>query len=95
MEFWFCSIKVITVIGLILVGIIITAGGGPNHETIGFRFWNETGGFVQDSGIRKILQKWLCISRNVDIKAAGAKGRFLGFFSGIYPHQLARLSLCS
>ncbi|PVH83618.1 putative arginine permease [Cadophora sp. DSE1049] len=51
MEFWFCSIKVITVIGLILVGIIITAGGGPNHETIGFRFWNETGGFVQYAGI--------------------------------------------
>ncbi|KUJ17606.1 uncharacterized protein LY89DRAFT_707099 [Mollisia scopiformis] len=56
-------VVVITIIGLILTGIIITAGGGPNHETIGFRFWNETGGFVQYSGI------------------AGAKGRFLGFFS--------------
>lgn len=55
-----------------MVGIIITAGGGPNHETIGFRFWNETGGFVQYSGIE------------------GAKGRFLGFFSGeCYPHQSA------
>ena len=63
-EFWFCSIKVITIIGLIITGIIITAGGGPNHQSIGFRFWNETGGFVQYEGI------------------AGAKGRFLGFFSG-------------
>lgn len=47
MEFWFASIKVITVIGLILVGIIISAGGGPNHQAIGFKYWNETGGFVQ------------------------------------------------
>ncbi|KAF2768350.1 hypothetical protein EJ03DRAFT_375396 [Teratosphaeria nubilosa] len=62
-EFWFCSIKVITVIGLIITGVIITAGGGPEGRTIGFRYWNETGGFVQYSGI------------------AGAKGRFLGFFS--------------
>ncbi|CAD6585763.1 MAG: hypothetical protein TREMPRED_004232 [Tremellales sp. Tagirdzhanova-0007] len=51
MEFWFCSIKVLTIIGLIIVGVVISAGGGPNHETIGFRFWNETGGFVQYAGI--------------------------------------------
>ncbi|KAH6676312.1 putative arginine permease [Halenospora varia] len=51
MEFWFCSIKVLTIVGLIIVGIVITAGGGPNHENIGFRFWHETGGFVQYSGI--------------------------------------------
>ena len=51
MEFWFCSIKVITIIGLIIAGVVITSGGGPNHETIGFRYWNETGGFVQYAGI--------------------------------------------
>ncbi|KAI7291247.1 hypothetical protein KC343_g319 [Hortaea werneckii] len=44
-------IKVITVIGLIITGVIITAGGGPNGEAIGFRFWNQTGGFVQYAGI--------------------------------------------
>ncbi|KAJ5389410.1 Amino acid/polyamine transporter I [Penicillium cataractarum] len=47
MEFWFCSIKVLTIIGLIISGIIISAGGGPNHKAIGFKFWNETGGFQQ------------------------------------------------
>ncbi|KAL2824979.1 putative arginine permease [Aspergillus pseudoustus] len=51
MEFWFASIKVITIIGLIIVGIIISAGGGPNHEAIGFKYWDETGGFMQYSGI--------------------------------------------
>lgn len=51
MEFWFASIKVITVIGLIILGIIISAGGGPNHQAIGFKYWRETGGFVQYMGI--------------------------------------------
>ncbi|WWD19783.1 hypothetical protein CI109_104247 [Kwoniella shandongensis] len=58
-EFWFASIKVITIIGLIIAGIIITAGGGPNHETIGFRFWNETGGFVQYQGIEGAKGRFL------------------------------------
>lgn len=40
-EFWFCSIKVITVIGLIITGIVITSGGAPNGEAIGFRYWNK------------------------------------------------------
>jgi amino acid transporter len=50
-EFWACSIKVITIVGLIIAGIVITSGGGPNHQSIGFRFWKETGGFVQYEGI--------------------------------------------
>lgn len=46
-EFWFCSIKVLTIIGLIITGVIITAGGGPSGKAIGFKYWTETGGFVQ------------------------------------------------
>lgn len=26
---------------------MITCGGGPNHESIGFRYWNNPGPFVQ------------------------------------------------
>lgn len=59
MEFWFCSIKVLTIIGLIITGIVITSGGGPNGETIGFRFWNETGGFVQYAGIEGAKGRFL------------------------------------
>lgn len=58
-EFWAASIKVITIIGLIIVSIIITAGGGPNHEPIGFRYWNETGGFVQYKGIEGAWGRFL------------------------------------
>lgn len=51
MEFWFCSLKVITIVGLIILGIILSAGGGPSHEVIGFKYWAETGGFMQLEGI--------------------------------------------
>jgi amino acid transporter len=29
------SIKVITIVGLIVLGIILDLGGGPNHDRIG------------------------------------------------------------
>lgn len=51
MEFWFASIKVITIISLIILGVVISAGGGPDHEATGFKYWRETGGFVQYMGI--------------------------------------------
>jgi len=51
MEFWFASIKVLTIVGLIIVGIVIDAGGGPDHKSIGFQFWRNPGPFVQYLGI--------------------------------------------
>ncbi|KAF7793034.1 hypothetical protein EIP86_004139 [Pleurotus ostreatoroseus] len=41
LEFWFSSIKVITLIGLILMGIIIDLGGNPKHDRLGFRYWDH------------------------------------------------------
>lgn len=58
-EFWFCSIKILTIIGLIIVGVIITSGGGPDGEAIGFRYWNQTGGFVQYQGIEGAKGRFL------------------------------------
>ncbi|KAF8313220.1 hypothetical protein DL93DRAFT_2059214 [Clavulina sp. PMI_390] len=46
-EFWFASIKVITITGLIILGIVIDLGGGPSHDRIGFRYWKNPGPFVQ------------------------------------------------
>ncbi|KAM0425533.1 hypothetical protein ACHAPT_009323 [Fusarium lateritium] len=42
-EFWFASIKLITIIGLILTGLVIMLGGAPNNDRIGFRYWNSPG----------------------------------------------------
>jgi len=44
-EFWFSMIKVITIVGLILLGLILMCGGGPNHDPIGFRYWRNPGPF--------------------------------------------------
>ncbi|EGN92085.1 hypothetical protein SERLA73DRAFT_117803 [Serpula lacrymans var. lacrymans S7.3] len=50
-EFIFASIKVITITGLIILGIVIDLGGGPDHDRIGFRYWKNPGPFVQYNGI--------------------------------------------
>ncbi|GME44322.1 Proline permease [Neofusicoccum parvum] len=39
-EFWFASIKVIMIIGLLLLSLILFLGGGPTHDRLGFRYWN-------------------------------------------------------
>ncbi|THH12746.1 hypothetical protein EW146_g7405 [Bondarzewia mesenterica] len=39
LEFWFSGIKVVTLIGLILMGLIIDLGGNPRHDRLGFRYW--------------------------------------------------------
>jgi amino acid transporter len=36
---------------LIILGIIITAGGVPGTDPIGFRFWHNPGPFQQENGI--------------------------------------------
>ncbi|KAI1630166.1 putative amino acid permease [Exophiala viscosa] len=45
------AVKVLCFIGLIFVSIIITAGGGPNHKSIGFRYWKNPGAWTNYNGI--------------------------------------------
>ncbi|KAI4132314.1 MAG: hypothetical protein LQ338_000775 [Usnochroma carphineum] len=45
-EFWFASIKIIGIIGLIILGIVLFFGGGPNHDRLGFRYWQRPGAFI-------------------------------------------------
>ncbi|KAH8144300.1 uncharacterized protein LAJ45_11725 [Morchella importuna] len=42
-EFVFASIKIITIIGLLFLAVILFFGGGPTHDRIGFRYWNDPG----------------------------------------------------
>ncbi|ORX57590.1 amino acid transporter [Hesseltinella vesiculosa] len=64
-EFWFASIKILLVIGLIILGVIIDAGGVPTDKgnVIGVKYWIDPGPWAQYMDI------------------PGATGRFLGFFS--------------
>ncbi len=42
-EFWFASLKIITLIGLLILALILDLGGGPNHDRLGFRYWKTPG----------------------------------------------------
>ncbi|SCU90787.1 LAFA_0F00254g1_1 [Lachancea sp. 'fantastica'] len=44
-EMVFSLIKVVTVIGFIILGIILVCGGGPTGGYIGGRYWHEPGAF--------------------------------------------------
>ncbi|KAF7355053.1 Amino acid permease [Mycena sanguinolenta] len=37
--------------GLIILGIVLDLGGGPDHDRLGFRYWKHPGPFVQYNGI--------------------------------------------
>ncbi|KAJ6510147.1 amino acid permease, partial [Mycena vitilis] len=58
-EFIFASIKVITITGLIILGIVLDLGGGPDHDRLGFRYWKNPGPFVQYNGISGSKGKFL------------------------------------
>ncbi|KAF5104216.1 hypothetical protein DV451_000824 [Geotrichum candidum] len=64
-EFWLSSIKVITVIGLILLTLIIALGGGPDHDRRGFRYWKNPGAFKEYAKNEHIIH--------------GAEGRFVSW----------------
>ncbi|EJS42855.1 gap1p [Saccharomyces arboricola H-6] len=57
-EFIFSFIKVITVIGFIILGIILNCGGGPEGGYIGAKYWYEPGAFAGDTSGAKF--KGLC-----------------------------------
>ncbi|WWC62179.1 uncharacterized protein I303_104773 [Kwoniella dejecticola CBS 10117] len=58
-EFYMATIKVITIVGLVILGIIIDAGGGPNKKPIGFQYWRNPGPFIEYQGIKGSTGKFL------------------------------------
>ncbi|KAI0784619.1 amino acid permease [Abortiporus biennis] len=58
-EFVFASIKVITIVGLLILGIVLDLGGGPTHDRIGFRYWKHPGPFAQFNGIEGAKGRFL------------------------------------
>ncbi|DAA72792.1 TPA_exp: putative Proline permease [Trichophyton benhamiae CBS 112371] len=49
-EFIFASIKIITIVGLLLLALIIDLGGSPTGDRIGFRYWKNPGAMNQYFG---------------------------------------------
>jgi len=49
--------------GLIILGIILDLGGGPDHDRLGFRYWKNPGPFVQFDGIKGAKGRFLGFSK--------------------------------
>ncbi|QBM88080.1 proline transporter, YAT family [Metschnikowia aff. pulcherrima] len=44
-EFYFAGIKLIAITGLIILGVVLFFGGGPDHDRLGFRYWKNGNAF--------------------------------------------------
>lgn len=40
-EFWFASLKVISIMGLLVMAVCLILGGGPKGDRLGFRYWTD------------------------------------------------------
>ena len=61
LEFILGSIKLITIIGLMILMFIITSGGAPTHDRIGFRYWQHPGPmnqYLEDGSLGRFLAFW-------------------------------------
>lgn len=47
LEFGFSLLKIFLVVFINILCLVITCGGGPEGESIGFRYWRDPGPFVQ------------------------------------------------
>jgi amino acid transporter len=59
LEFFFSMLKIILIIGINLMSLVVTCGGGPNHTSIGFQYWRNPGPFVQYLDIGGSLGQFL------------------------------------
>jgi amino acid transporter len=54
-------------LGLIILGLILDLGGGPDHDRLGFRYWKHPGPFAQYDGIAgakgRFLGFWAVMSQ--------------------------------
>lgn len=65
-EFWFASIKLITIMALVLTSFVIMLGGAPNGDRVGFRYWNNPGAmkeYMTTGNTGRFLAYWTAFSR--------------------------------
>ena len=42
-EFWFASLKIIMILGLLILSVVLILGGGPSGQRLGFHYWQDPG----------------------------------------------------
>lgn len=68
-EFWFATVKVITILGFLIFGICINAGAGQ-HGYLGFETWNKPGAFAP-----YMMESSSILAQNVPL------AKFVGFWA--------------
>ncbi|KAG0681123.1 hypothetical protein C6P42_004363 [Pichia californica] len=63
LEFWCASAKLIVLLICFITCIVITCGGSPTHETIGFQYWHESAflEYLVKGSTGRFLGVWACI----------------------------------
>ncbi|ODQ80625.1 hypothetical protein BABINDRAFT_170995 [Babjeviella inositovora NRRL Y-12698] len=61
-EFFFSSIKVLTIVGFCIFGVIYNCGGIKNTEYIGGLYWSEPGAFNSSGGFKGICSVFVTAS---------------------------------
>lgn len=79
-EFVFASIKIITIVGLLILSLVLVLGGGPTGDRLGFRYWENPGGTVRPTRVSVVPADVVAAMKPL-APATGAEGRFLSFFS--------------
>jgi amino acid transporter len=60
-EFWMSTVKLLVIVTLILTCFIISVGGQPSGEVIGFKYWHDPGAFGEylvDGPTGRLLGFW-------------------------------------
>lgn len=63
-EFYFAVIKLIAITGLIILGVVLFFGGGPDHDRLGFRYWKNGNSFkshMVKGSTGRFLSVWTAI----------------------------------
>lgn len=59
LEFTFATLKIMLIIGINIMALVVTCGGGPDHTSIGFQYWKDPGPFVQYLGYPGALGQFM------------------------------------
>jgi len=60
-EFCFASIKIVTIVGLLILALIIDVGGVPGQHRLGFQYWNNPGAmkeYIASGNTGRFLGLW-------------------------------------
>lgn len=63
-EFVLSSIKIVTLLIVMFTCLIVSLGGGPNKQRVGFRYWRDPeafGEYLKPGATGKFLGFWACL----------------------------------